>query len=232
MKLGIMQPYFFPYIGYFQLISAVDLFIIYDNIKYTKKGWINRNRLLVDGTDAVFSLALKRGSDFLNVCDRELAEDFDPTKLLNKVAGAYRQAPYFEQTFSLIEHVLLHPDRNLFRFLRFSLIATCEHLGIKTKIGTSSDVAVDHNLKSQDKVLAMCEATGAHGYVNLMGGVDLYSRDEFLARGIVLRFIRSAPLVYKQFDNEFVPSLSIIDVMMFNSLAAIHERIENDVELI
>ena len=57
--LGIMQPYFLPYIGYWQLLSAVDQFVVYDNIKYTKKGWINRNRFLRDGTDAVFTIPLK-----------------------------------------------------------------------------------------------------------------------------------------------------------------------------
>src|SRR5215471_18736437 len=117
MKLAIMQPYFFPYIGYFQLVSAVDLFIVYDNIKYTKKGWINRNRLLNNGQAAAFSLPLKAASDFMDVRDRELAESFEPNKLLNQIAGAYRRAPYFPQTIPLVDKVVHHEDRNLFRFL-------------------------------------------------------------------------------------------------------------------
>ena len=90
MRLAIMQPYFFPYIGYFQLIAAVDQFIVYDNIKYTKKGWINRNRMLQNGKDVMFSLPLKSDSDFLDVCERELAADFNRDKLLNQLKGAYR----------------------------------------------------------------------------------------------------------------------------------------------
>src|SRR5258705_11030314 len=99
MRLAVMQPYFFPYIGYFQLIAAVDLFIVYDNIKYTKKGWINRNRMLRNGKDVMFSVPLKNDSDYLDVCERELAADFNRDKLFNQLKGAYRGAPNFSQTF-------------------------------------------------------------------------------------------------------------------------------------
>ncbi len=95
MKIAIMQPYFLPYIGYFQLIAAVDLFVVYDNIKYTKKGWINRNRMLRNGADAMFSLPLKAAPDTSTCGDREMAPDFDPQKLLNPITGAYRRAPHF-----------------------------------------------------------------------------------------------------------------------------------------
>ena len=81
-KVAIMQPYLFPYIGYFQLITAVDMFVLYDNIKYTKKGWINRNRLLQNGVDAMFSIPLKNAPDHLNVCERELADSFDASKFI------------------------------------------------------------------------------------------------------------------------------------------------------
>src|ERR1700680_880113 len=99
MRTAIMQPYFFPYIGYFQLIDSVDLFIVYDNIKYTKKGWINRNRILLNGKDVTLSLPLKSDSDFLDIRDRELAADFNREKLVNQLSGAYRRAPYFRQVF-------------------------------------------------------------------------------------------------------------------------------------
>jgi hypothetical protein len=129
MKAAIMQPYFLPYVGYFQLIESVDLFIVYDNIKYTKKGWINRNRMLQNGHDVVFSLPLKRDSDSLDVRDREIAVDFRPDKLLNQIAGAYRRAPYFVQTFPLIEQIVRFEERNLFRYLHHSIVEICEHLG-------------------------------------------------------------------------------------------------------
>lgn len=232
MRLAIMQPYFFPYVGYFQLIAAVDVFIVYDNIKYTKKGWINRNRMLQNGADVMFSLPLKKDSDSLDVVERELAADFNREKLLNQFKGAYRRAPYFEQTFPLVEQIVRYEDANLFRFLHHSIVKTCVHLGITTEIRISSRIAIDHALQSQDKVLALCEAIGAKTYVNAIGGIELYSKETFQKKGIELKFIKSLPFEYTQFGNEFVPWLSIIDVMMFNSLDAIRTCITTNYELI
>lgn len=232
MKLAIMQPYFLPYIGYFQLIAAVDQFIVYDNIKYTKKGWINRNRMLQNGKDVMFSLPLKSDSDFLDVCDREVAADFNREKMLNQFKGAYRRAPYFERTYPLLEQIVRYEDANLFRYLHHSITQTCKHLGITTAIRISSDIAIDHGLKSQDKVLALCEVAGATSYVNTIGGMELYSKDTFRDRGIELAFIKSKPIEYSQLGDEFVPWLSIIDVMMFNPLDAIRAAITTNYELI
>lgn len=216
-----MQPYFFPYIGYFQLIAATDLFIIYDNIKYTKKGWINRNRILKGDKDALFSLPLKADSDFCDVRERELAADFSPDKFLGRIGGAYRQAPYFAETFPLIEQVARYQHRNLFSFIHHSIVRTCEHMGITTEIRVSSTIDIDHGLKSQDKVLALCKAVGADTYINAIGGTELYVREDFAARGIALKFLQSKPIEYSQFGDDFVPWLSVIDVMMFNPQAAI-----------
>jgi hypothetical protein len=232
MNLGIMQPYFFPYIGYFQLIAAVDVFVVYDNIKYTKKGWINRNRMLQNGQDVMFSLPLKNDSDFLDVCQRELAADFNRAKLLNQFKGAYRRAPYFEQTFPLIERIVQCEESNLFNYLLQSITHTCEHLGITTKIRVSSSIAMDHGLKNQDKVLALCSAMDASTYINAIGGMELYAKDAFRERRINLHFIRSKPFDYPQFGNTFVPWLSIIDVMMFNPLTSIQAALSNNYELI
>ena len=231
MRLAIMQPYFFPYIGYFQLIAAVDQFVVYDNIKYTKKGWINRNRVLRNGKDVMFSLPLRRDSDTLEVRKRELAADFNRGKLLNALEEAYRRAPYFAQTFPLIDRIVRHEDTNLFRFLHHSLVRTCEHLGIGTAMRISSDIAVDHGLKGQDKVLALCKAVGANTYLNAIGGEQLYSKETFREKGIELKFVRSKPFEYTQFGNAFVPGLSIIDVMMFNSRHAITAGIASGFEL-
>ena len=232
MKLAIMQPYFMPYIGYFQLIAAVDTFIVYDNIKYTKKGWINRNRMLQNDADVMFSLPLKKDPDSLDVVERELAADFNRDKLLNQFKGAYRRAPYFEQTFPLIEQIVRYDEVNLFRYLHHSIVKTCEHLNITTEIKISSDVDIDHTLQSQDKVIALCEAVGATGYINSIGGMELYSKEAFQMRGIDLKFVKSKPFEYPQFGNEFVPWLSIIDVMMFNPIEAIQTFITTNYELI
>jgi hypothetical protein len=219
MKLAIMQPYFFPYIGYFQLIASVDQFIVYDNIKYTKKGWINRNQMLQNGSDVMFSLPLQKDSDSLDVVQRELAADFNRDKLLNQFKGAYRKAPYFKQTMPLIEQIVRYEDNNLFAYLHHSIVQICKHLDITTDIRVSSSIAIDHTLQSQEKVLALCQAVYAKTYLNAIGGKELYSEKIFQDKGIELKFIKSRPFEYKQFDAPFVPWLSILDVFMFNSKA-------------
>ncbi|WP_100278078.1 WbqC family protein [Mariprofundus aestuarium] len=232
MKVGIMQPYFLPYIGYFQLIRSVDLFLVYDNIQYTKKGWMNRNRMFLNGKDVMFSLPLKKDSDYLDVCQRELAADFNRQKMLNKIKAAYQRAPYFSETFPLIELIVKYENPNLFCFLQNSIVRICEHLEITTEIRISSDIVIDHGLKSQNKVIALCEAVGASAYVNAIGGMELYSKHEFDARGVNLKFIRSKPFKYDQFGYDFIPWLSILDVMMFNSLDVIKERLISSCEII
>ena len=232
MKVAVMQPYFFPYIGYFQLIAAVDLFILYDNIKYTKKGWITRNRMLRDGKPAGFSLALKSGPDAADIRNRELAADFDARKLLNQIGEAYRRAPYFTQVFPVVRQVVQHGDRNLFGFLDHSIRATCEYLGIETKIVKSSDIPIDPELRHQERVIALCREAGARVYLNAIGGTELYSKPDFDAAGIELKFLKPRPFEYRQLDNAFVPWLSIIDVMMFNSTAAIGECLGSNFELV
>ena len=232
MKGAIMQPYFLPYIGYFQLIASVDQFIVYDNIKYTKKGWINRNRMLLNGIDAMFSLPLKKGSDSLDVVERELAADFDRTKLLNQFKGAYGRAPQFELTYPVLERIVRHEDVNLFRYIHHSIVRLCKHLGIKTEIKISSEIAIDHGLKGQDKVLALCMATGADTYINTIGGVELYAKDDFRIQGIDLQFIKARPFESAQFGAPFVPWLSIVDVLMFNPLNTVRACINENYDLV
>lgn len=233
MKVGIMQPYFLPYIGYFQLIAAVDLFVVYDNIKYTKKGWINRNRLLQGGADAVFSLPLKKDSDALDVVERELATDFSRQKLLNQFIGAYRSAPYFEPCIELLQSLVMNEETNLFRYIHDSIVQTCKYLGIATRIEISSGVPADHAQKGEDRVLAICAACRADTYINTIGGLELYSRERFAREGIALQFIRSLPIEYKQFGKApFVPWLSMLDVMMFNPANEIRDSLLPKFELV
>lgn len=232
MKLAIMQPYFLPYIGYFQLIENVDAFVIYDNIKYTKKGWINRNRFLLNGAAEVFSLPLKRDSDALDIAQRQLAADFNGVSLLNKLKGAYAKAAYFSETYPLLEEIVNHDDRNLFRFIRHALVRCCSQLGIATPIRTSSDIAIDHTLKGQGRVMALCRALGATTYVNAIGGLDLYSAEAFEANGIELRFLKPRTAPYPQFGGGFVPWLSIADIMMFNPIEEIRRMLAEQFDLL
>lgn len=231
-KVAIMQPYFCPYVAYFQLISSVDVFVIYDNIKYTKKGWINRNRILQDGSDKLISLPLKTASDYLDVVDRELADNFDAKKLLNQIRAAYLHAPYFKQIYPLLESIAHYPERNLFEFLYHSVVKICSHLHISTKIIKSSSLDIDHSLKNQDKVLAICQSLGATHYMNAIGGQDLYFKADFLSCNIALHFIQSELREYQQFGAKFVPWLSIIDLMMFNSDDEISDYLKNGYTLL
>jgi hypothetical protein len=230
--IAIMQPYFFPYIGYFQLIAAVDIFVLYDNIKYTKKGWINRNRILQNEKDAMFSLPLKSGSDSLDICQRELSVTFNHDKLLNQFKSAYCKAPNFHHVFPLIEQIVRYKDENLFTYLHQSILKICQHLGITTEIRVSSTMLIDHTLKGQEKVLALCKSIGVDTYINAIGGIGLYSKKEFREQGIDLKFIKSRPFEYVQLRNAFIPWLSIIDVMMFNKSDVIYDQISAQYDLV
>lgn len=234
MTIAIMQPYLFPYIGYFQLMNAVDEFIVYDNIEFTKKGWINRNRILVNGKDEYLSFPLKKGSDFLEVKDRELAETWpaERKRILNRIRESYRKAPCFSQALPVIEEAILFEESNLFGFIFHSLITTKNYLGIKTPLIVSSTIAIDHNIKSAAKVMALCKARNADGYINPIGGIGLYDREDFKANGIGLQFLQTDTVEYPQFGNAFIPHLSIIDVMMFNSKETIQSYLQDAYELV
>lgn len=227
-----MQPYFMPYIGYFQLIGAVDKLVIYDNIQYTKKGWINRNRVLVNGSEHYISLPIKKDSDYLNVNERFLAESWqvDKKKMLRRIKESYRKAPYFIETFELIEKCLMCEEKNLFDFILYSLHTLMKHIDIDTELIISSDIPIDHKLRGAEKVVAICKQEGAEIYINPIGGVELYDKLNFRDNGLKLHFQKSNHIVYKQFNTDFVPWLSIIDVMMFNSKVEIRKML-NEYEL-
>ena len=224
-----MQPYFFPYIGYFQLINSVDEFVIYDNIQYTKKGWINRNRILLNGKDTLFTVPLKKDSDFLDVVNREISKDWikNRVKVLNQIKSSYKKAPFFNDVFPLVEKCIINEESNLFKFIYDSLSYINDFLGIKTKIIISSSIDMNHELKSKDKVIEICKKLNSDNYINSIGGMELYDKEEFKKSGIELKFIKSNQIVYEQFSDNFIPWLSIIDVMMFNSKDKLNEYLKN-----
>lgn len=234
MKIAIMQPYFMPYVGYFQLMDVVDEFIVYDNVKYTKKGWFNRNRILINGSDAQITLPLRKDSDFLQVKERYLADTWanERKTILNRIRGAYGKAPHFEETYGLVERIMGCDDRNLFGFLHNSLQLTKDHLGIATPLVVSSSIPMNHELKAEDRVITTCKARCAQSYINPIGGLELYCKERFEKEGISLNFIRMDSISYQQFGREFVSSLSIIDVMMFNARKNIREMLEDKFTLV
>ncbi len=230
MKLAIMQPYFLPYLGYFQLLNAVENFVVYDNIQYSKKGWINRNRILSNGGDSIFTLPLKKDSDYLDVNQRALSEHFlkvEKDKILRRIRNDYKNAPSYESVMPLLEKVFNYSELNLFEYIYFSIKEISNFLGITTQLLISSKINIDHNLKSQCKVLEICKTLNAQDYINPIGGIELYSKKDFLDSGINLMFMKTNSRPYPQFSKEFVPNLSIIDVLMFNSKEEIQKMLQN-----
>jgi hypothetical protein len=217
-RVAIMQPYFFPYIGYWQLIKAVECFVVYDNVKFTKKGWINRNRLLMNGEPVMFTLPLEKASDFLRVDQRRLGASFPDAResLLRRVEAAYRQAPYFHTGFQLFHDCLRFEETNLFLFIHHSILKVCDHLNISTPIVTASTIPIDHELRGEEKVIAMCKALDATDYYNPSGGRALYDAGHFNAAGLSLNFQDVKNISYAQLGPTFQPNLSILDVVMFN----------------
>ena len=231
MTLGIMQPYFLPYIGYWQLLAAVDRFVIYDNIQYTKKGWINRNRFLRNGHDAYFTVPLRKASDYLDIVERHLADDFDREQLLRTWHAAYRLAPHVGDVMPVLERIVRAPMTNLFEYVHHSVVEMAAFLEIRTPMVVSSTVPIDHTLRAERKVLAFCRALGADRYMNPIGGVELYSAAAFAAESVTLEFLRPRPREYAQLEHPFVPNLSIVDVLMFNSKATVREML-NEADVI
>lgn len=234
MKIAIMQPYFLPYIGYFQLVNAVDRFVVYDNIQYTKKGWITRNRILLNGRETMISLPVKKASDYLDIVDRELGDSWqaEKIKLLNRISSAYCKAPEFDKVYRLVQDIVECDDRNLFDFIHNSLRLVFAYLNIQTPIVISSSLDVDVELKGQDRVIATCKILDAKQYLNPVGGLELYSRKEFEANGIDLGFLRTGDLRYSQPIDKFIPFLSILDVLMYSPDREIRKYLNTSFELL
>ena len=225
MKLAIMQPYFLPYLGYFQLINCVDTFVIYDNIEFTKSGWIRRNRILNFDRDRYIVVPVKKASDYSLVGDLEIAETYDYKKMLRVIKGAYERSPYFNNIFQLLEDIVPPKNNHLFDYLLGITKSLCAYLDIQTKFIISSSVSIDHSLKAQEKVIALCTALNANEYINPIGGKPLYDKGSFANVGIELSFHRMSDITYNQFNAPFIPNLSIIDVMMFNSKQKMKEQL-------
>lgn len=232
MHIAIMQPYFLPYIGYFQLMAAVDRFVIYDTVEFTKKGWINRNRMLRNGEAVLFSLPLKKASDYLDIRERYLADDFDARRLLNQFAAAYHKAPQRDRVMPLLSDILNFREGTLFDFLHNSLRCCADLLGIQTPLVVSSRIEGEARPKGVERVLSLCATLQADRYTNPIGGLDLYRPSVFAARGITLRFLRSRLERYPQDASAFQPFLSIIDVLMYNQPDRVAEMLRTGYDIV
>ena len=224
------QPYFLPYIGFWQLVNAADLFLIGDNYNFIKRGWIQRNRILINGKPIFLGLEVKHITSFRKINETEFI-DFDVAQKLNTVYRAYRKAPQFDAGYNLVKTILDNPERNVAEFLFQSIKDVCRFLGIDTKFIRSSEILGNDNYKREYRIYDFCHRLGGDTYLNAVGGQDLYHFDDFEKHGITLKFIHPNIRPYKQFYNEFVPGLSILDVIMFNSLETIKEML-NDFSVI
>lgn len=233
MTVAIMQPYLFPYIGYWQLINAVDKFVVYDNIQFSKNGWFHRNNILLNGKKTLFTVPIKKASDYLDIVDRELSDDSEKQikKIVAQIENSYKKAPYFDEVFPLVKGIFISEEKNLFAYIYNSIDKIKTYLDIDTQIIISSTLDIDHGLKAEGRVLAINRALHADHYINAIGGQDLYDKGRFAKAGIKLNFIETEIMTYKQFDASFIPNLSIIDVLMFNSKNAVKEML-NRYELI
>ena len=214
MKIAIMQPYIFPYIGYFQLINAADIFVIYDDVNYIKQGWINRNYILANGKRQLITLELKGASSFKLI--NEITLGGNRKKMIKTIFQAYTKAPYFSEVFPLIEKILDFKNENLAAYITNSLENIIDFLDIRTDFVVSSRIEKSKDLKAQARVLDICRSLKGDAYINLTRGAALYSKDEFNKHSIKLYIIKKKDIAYKQFRNEYIHDLSIIDVLMFN----------------
>lgn len=224
MKLAIMQPYFMPYIGYFQTMAAVDTYVVYDDVQYIKGGWVAHNFLLVNGNRHLFTIRLKGASPNKLFNEVEVGDDFRKFERLLQLN--YGKAPHFEEVIPVLHDIFQYPDRNLARFLWNSYRKLFAYLGIGTQIILSSSIDKDSSLRSAEKVLAICHALGAETYYNAIGGRDLYDKNYFATHGVKLFFVKTDDIVYNQFGNTFEPNLSIIDVLMHNGKEGTHELLK------
>lgn len=220
MKTAIMQPYFFPYIGYWQLICAVDKFIIYDDVNFIMRGWINRNNILLNGSVHLFSIPLEKPSQNKLICETKLNfSEKERGRLLKTFQMAYKKAPYFKEFYPTLEMIINYNSNDLTEFIQNSFIMTLSYLEIRKTLVLSSTIAKKTENKAQDKIIDICKHMDASLYINPIGGRELYQQEAFARESIELKFIDTLfeRIHYKQFGSEFIQGLSFLDILMFNS---------------
>ncbi len=232
MTLAIMQPYFLPYIGYFQLLHAVDRFVLYDDVNFINRGWVNRNNILLAGKPHLFTIPLQNASQNKKIYEVSLSEDQAwRKKMVKTMQQAYQKAPYFEVVFPILESILTSPAESIADLCYVSIRSIADYLDLKTEIIPTSRKYRNDLLKGQERILSICKLEQANRYINPIGGQELYDKEIFAEQDIELFFIKSKPVSYPQLKNSFVPWLSILDVLMFNSKEET-QLLLNDFELI
>lgn len=224
-RVALMQPYFLPYLGYFQLIAAADLFVIYDNVQFIKNGWIERNRYLLGQEPKWFGVPLSKCSHSLHIRDKRIAAHFNPDEILNKLAFAYRQAPYANRVLPWLESLLVESTDSIAELNEQVMRACCDLLELDTPIINASQLPMSPNLKGQGRVLDVVQAVAGTHYLNPLAGEHLYDAIAFKECGITLELLQASLPPYAQGsdDKPFIPGLSILDALMFNPAHTVGE---------
>ena len=232
MKLGIMQPYFLPYLGYWQLLNEVDRFVIYDDVNYIKQGWVNRNRILINNSASYITIPLAGSSSFKKICDIRLNSANNwRDKLLKTIENTYRRAPFFSEVYPVIETIIRYDTDGLSQYLEHSIRCVSSYLCIDTDIVSTSRKYQNSALTGQERVLDICILESADVYINLQGGQALYDLKTFRKSNIDLKFIFMHTKEYKQRSPGFVPYLSILDMIMELGKSCIDKNL-NDYDLV
>lgn len=229
MKLAIMQPYLFPYIGYWQLLNAADKFVALDDVAFIKRGHINRNRILINGAAYLFTVPVQSASQNRLIMDTKLRfDEKERAKFLLRIENSYRRAGQFGAVMPFLEKIIWRQTEDLTELILFSLQEVMAYLGIKTELLRSSEIDKDPSLKAQDRILEICRRLDADTYINPSGGRALYQSEAFARQGMKLFFLdtRFDKVKYRQFQEEFVENLSILDILMFNEVEQIKRFLE------
>ncbi|MEK8034551.1 WbqC family protein [Ideonella sp. DXS29W] len=211
-RVAVLQPYLFPYLGTFQLARQVDRFVFFDDVAFIKKGYIHRNAVLLDGQLHPFTAPVRNASQNRTILQHEYVGDWQA--LLALLHRAYGKAPCFEPVYDVVQRVLLERDENVARKNARCMAAVFEYLGLPFEHGFSSAHALPPELRASARVRAVCRAEGATTYVNPAGGRALYDAADFERDGMALRFCVMRPVLYPQQAPNFVPFLSMLDVLM------------------
>ena len=229
MKVALMQPYFFPYLGYYQLINSVDEFVIFDNAQYVRRSWMNRNRILNEHKESSFmTVPVSKAPRETKIKDIVIKNHENWQEKIFRKLLIYKNAPYYPQVVEFLNDCFLNRHTNLSELNTILLKKTCRLLNIKTNITILSErlPAIQSANMADEWGIKVSKALNATTYINAIGGRDIYCQQKYQDHGLVIKFIKPNLFSYKQFDRNFVPGLSIIDVMMFNDVNAIKEMLE------
>ena len=216
MKISIMQPYLFPSLAYWQLFRASDKFVILDDVNYIKRGWINRNRVVIAGGDHLFTAPVAQASQNRLIKYMEFADDKWKSKLATTLNKSYARTPFFKSASALVDECLGCQEKNVSKFILNSFRLINAYMGTEVDIVESSSIYNSPHT-GHKRIVDICAKEKSSCYINSIGGKLLYSADMFTGNGMELKFLKSDCLQYKQNSETFIPNLSIIDVIMNNS---------------